>query len=99
MAAMATRPVACDFLDLVTHGGTVDLSIYELTIPEGSQLIHKSIAEADIRNTSGALVLAIRKADGSFDLQPKATSTIDRNDVLVVIGTQEQFESLERMVQ
>jgi len=99
MAAMATRPVAIDFLDLVTHGGLVDFSLYQITIPEGSPLIHKSCAEADIRNTSGALVLAIRRSDGAFDLQPKDTSRINANDVLVVLGTQEQFDLLQKMVQ
>jgi len=44
------------------------------------------------------LILAIRKNDGSFDLQPKATSIIEKNDVLVVIGTQEQYDSLEELV-
>jgi voltage-gated potassium channel len=98
MAAMATRPVAIDFLDLVTHGGLVDYSLFQITIPAGSPLHRKSIAEADIRNASGALVLAIRKPDGSFDLHPKETSQIDTNDVLVVLGTQEQFDLLQKMV-
>jgi voltage-gated potassium channel len=98
MAGLATRPVASDFLDLVTHGGLVDFTLYEITIPGGSPLIHKSIGEADIRGKSGALILAIRKSDGSFDMQPKAPSTIDKDDILVVIGTQEQFESLEKLV-
>lgn len=99
MAAMATQPVAIDFLDLVTHGGLADFSLFQLTISAGSPLNGKSIAEADIRSTSGALVLAIRKPDGSFDLRPKGTSRIDANDVLVVLGTQEQFNLLQKMVQ
>lgn len=98
MAAMATRPVAVDFLDLVTHSGLADFSLFQITIPTGSPLDRRSIAEADIRNVSGALVLAIRKSDGSFDLHPKDTSIIDANDVLVVLGTQEQFDLLQKMV-
>jgi voltage-gated potassium channel len=99
MAAMATQPVAVDFLDLVTHNGLVDFSLFQITIPSGSHLHRKTIAEADIRNTSGALVLAIRKSDGSFDLHPKETSIIDTDDVLVVLGTQEQFDLLQKMIQ
>ena len=99
MAAMATQPVAIDFLDIVTHGGLLDFSLFQVTIPTGSPLNGKSIAEADIANASGALVLAIRKSDGSFDLHPKEASQIDANDVLVVLGTQEQFESLQKIVQ
>jgi voltage-gated potassium channel len=98
MAALATQPVASDFLDLVTHGGQIDFKLYEIAVPEGSPLIRTSIQEADIRSQSGALVLAVRKSDGTFDLQPKPDSMIDKNDVLVVIGTQGQFETLERIV-
>jgi voltage-gated potassium channel len=98
MAALATQPIASDFLDLVTHGGQVDFSLFEITVREDSPLIHKSLAEANITNISGAMVLAIRKANGSFELQPKAVSKIESNDVLVVLGTQEQFATLEKMV-
>jgi voltage-gated potassium channel len=98
MAALATRPIASDFLDLVTHGGAVDFSLYELAVPDSSKLIGKTIGDVDIRDKSGALVLAIKKSDGSFDLQPKPTTTILKSDVLVVIGTQEQYDSLEKMV-
>jgi voltage-gated potassium channel len=97
MAAMATRPVISDFLDLVTHGGQVEFNLHEIQIPENSPLIGKSIGEAEIRGIAGALVLAIRKPDQSFDLQPKATSKLEKGSVLVVLGTQEQIESLERM--
>jgi voltage-gated potassium channel len=98
MAALAIRPVASDFLDLVTHSGQVDFSLYEVTIPENSQFVHKTIGQADVRGATGALILAIRKNDGTFNLQPNATSTIEKDDVLVVIGTQEQFESLEKVI-
>jgi voltage-gated potassium channel len=99
MAALATRPVASDFLDLVTHGGQIDFSLSEITIPEGSPLIQKSVAEADITNTSGALVLAVRKADGAFELQPKAISKLEKGDVMIALGTQEQLDALGKMVQ
>jgi voltage-gated potassium channel len=98
MAALAIRPVASDFLDLVTHGGQVDFSLYEITIPENSPLVNKTVGEAEVRGSSGGLILAIRKSDGSFDLQPKPTSVIEKNDVLVVIGTQEQYDALEKIV-
>jgi voltage-gated potassium channel len=98
MAAMAIHPVASDFLDLVTHGGQVDFSLYEMPVPDSSPLVNKTVGVADIRGNSGALILAIKKNDGSFDLQPKASSVIHQNDVLVVIGTQEQFDSLNKFV-
>jgi voltage-gated potassium channel len=98
MAALAIRPVTSDFLDTVMHGEHLEFSLREITIPGRSPLIDKSLADAEIRQKSGATVLAIRKADGGFNLQPLAVSKIEKDDILVVIGTQEQLELLEKMV-
>jgi voltage-gated potassium channel len=98
MAALATRPVTSDFLDMVMHGESLEFSLNEVTIPDNSPLINKTISEAEIRHQSGALVLAIRRADGSFDLQPDSSSPIEKGDTFVVIGTQEQAVELDKML-
>ena len=98
MAALATRPVTSDFLDMVMHGESLEFSLNEVTIPDNSPLINKTISEAEIRHKSGALVLAIRRADGSFDLQPDSSSIIEKGDTFVVIGTQEQAVELDKML-
>jgi voltage-gated potassium channel len=98
MAALAMRPITSDFLDLVTHGGQVDFSLYEISVPEGSPLIGKSISEANIRSRSGTLILAVKKSDNSFDLQPNAHTLIEKTDTMIAIGTQEQFDKLEEMI-
>ena len=98
MAALATRPVASDFLDTVMHGEHLEFSLREIMIPERSVLIGKSLEEAEIRHKSGATVLAIRKPDGAFNLQPQAVSKIEKGDIFVLIGTQEQLELFGRMV-
>jgi voltage-gated potassium channel len=98
MAALATRPVTSDFLDLVMHDGQVEFRLYDFAVSDRSPLIGKTLAESDIQRVSGATVLAIRRSDGSFDLQPRGASRVDRGDVLVVIGTQDQVTLLERML-
>ncbi|NWG14552.1 MAG: potassium channel protein [Acidobacteria bacterium] len=99
MAAMATRPVTCDFLDLVTHGGQVEFSIYEIAVPSQSQITSRTLGEADIRGLTGAVVLAIRRADGSFDLQPNSSSRIESGDILVILAAPDQIEKLEQMIE
>ncbi|KPJ69615.1 hypothetical protein AMJ44_03155 [candidate division WOR-1 bacterium DG_54_3] len=98
MAALATRPVTSDFLDIIMHGEHLEFSLREIEIPDRSPLLNKSLAEAEIRQKSGASVLAIRKADGGFNLQPLAISKIENGDILIVVGTQEQLELLGKMV-
>ncbi|MCP4716670.1 MAG: potassium channel protein [Deltaproteobacteria bacterium] len=99
MATMAVRPVASDFLDTVMHGREdLEFRLGEISVTNNSQLLGKTLAEAMIRDTTGAMVLAIRKKTGKFNLQPQATSTIESGDIFVVIGTQNQLESLEKMI-
>ncbi|HYK89249.1 MAG TPA: potassium channel protein [Acidobacteriota bacterium] len=98
MAAMVTRPVTSDFLDMVTHGGELEFRLHEIPVPDDSSLINRTLSEAEIRTKSGALVLAIHRADNSFNLQPRASSVISKGDTLVVIGTPEQIEALESLL-
>jgi voltage-gated potassium channel len=98
MAALATRPVASDFLDMVMHGEHLEFNLREMPVRDRSPMINKSLSDAKIRQNSGATVLAIRKVDGAFNLQPLAVSKIEKGDILIVIGTQEQLELLEKMV-
>ncbi len=98
IAAYATRPVTSDFLDMVMHGESLEFSLSEITVPDTSSLLNKTLSEAKIREKSGALVIAIRKVDGSFNLQPQSSSTIEKRDIFVVIGTQEQAGLLDNML-
>jgi len=98
MAALATRPVSSDFLDMVMHGEHLEFSLREVLIPQHSPLIDKSLSDAQIRQRAGATVLAIRKPDGGFNLQPQASSKIEAGDILVAMGTQEQLDLLDKIV-
>ncbi len=98
MAGLAVKPVTSDFLDTVMHGEHLAFSLREINVPEKSAMVNKSLAKAEIRQKSGATVLAIRKADGGFNLQPLANSTVEAGDILIVIGTHEQLDLLDKMV-
>jgi len=98
MAALATRPVSSDFLDMVMHGEHLEFSLREVLIPQHSPLIDKSLSDAQIRQRAGATVLAIRKPDGGFNLQPQASSKVEGGDILVAMGTQEQLDLLDKIV-
>ncbi len=99
MAAWAIKPITTDFLDKVIHGTTLEESnLQEIVVSDHSSLIGKTLHEAEIRQKSGALVLAIRKDDKSFTLQPHASSKIEKGDIFIAIGNQEQLVLLEKML-
>jgi voltage-gated potassium channel len=97
LAALAIKPVASDFLDTVMHGEHLEFGLQEIPIDDQTSLIGKSLGEIQVRQQSGATILAIRRADGGFDLQPLAGTRIEKNDILVAIGTQEQLDLLAKM--
>ncbi len=99
MAAWAVKPITTDFLEKVIHGATLeDSSLGEILVPDNSPLIGQTLHEAQIRQKTGALVLAIRKEDKSFIVQPEASSIIEKGDVFIAIGSQEQLSPLESLL-
>jgi voltage-gated potassium channel len=98
MAAFAQQPAVADFLDVVVHDGSLEYQLEEVRIPQHSPLIGSTLGEAHIRARTGALVLALRRPDGTFLSNPGPGVVLDRDTTLIVIGTSEQFEALEHQV-
>jgi voltage-gated potassium channel len=94
MAAFVVQPHVVDFIDVVMHDGTLKFRLEELTVSTDSPLVGQTLRLAHIRDRTGALVLAIRRADGRFVTNPSPEDSIDSGDVLISVGTAEQLESL-----
>jgi voltage-gated potassium channel len=95
MAKLALKPQVAAFLELVsTHGGP-DLRFEEIEVTSACPQAGRTIREIRIRSTTGAVVIALRKPDGTFDVTPNPDETIDPGDVLIAIGTEEELRALE----
>ena len=46
---------------------------------------------------TGAVVIAVRKSDGTFDVTPSPDLRIDVGDVVIAIGTEPELRALEDM--
>jgi voltage-gated potassium channel len=95
MAKLALKPQVAAFLELVSSHGGPDLRFEELEVSEGSPQAGRTIREIRIRSTTGAVVIALRKPDGSFDVTPNPDETIDVGDVVIAIGTEDELRALE----
>ena len=91
MASFVTQPHVVDFIDVVMHDGTLKFRLEELTVSSDSPLVGQTLRLAHIRDRTGALVLAIRRADGRFVTNPSPEDSIDSGDVLISVGTAEQL--------
>jgi voltage-gated potassium channel len=97
MAKLAIKPQVAAFLDIVsTHGGP-DLRFEEIEVKASCPQAGRSIGELRVRSETGALIVALRKEDGSFDTTPDPDATLDVGDVMIVVGTAPELRRVEEL--
>jgi len=94
MASFVTQPHVVDFVDVVMHDGTLEFRLEELSVSATSPLSGCTVRSAQIRDRTGALVLAIRRPDGGFVTNPQPEDVIGAGDVLISVGTADQLSAL-----
>jgi voltage-gated potassium channel len=95
MANLVLKPHVTAFLDAVTTATGPDLHMAEIEVPATSAHAGKTIRDIRVRHETGALIIAMRKRDGTFDTTPEPDVRIDPGDVLVGVGTTEELRRLE----
>ncbi len=99
LASLATQPLVVDFLDVVTQGEQdIEFRLEEFGVPEDSAIAGHTIAELKIGEKAGAMILAIRSKEGSFDTTPSAQDRLHAGDTLIVLGTRDQITRLEQIM-
>jgi voltage-gated potassium channel len=96
MASFVTQPLVVDFVDVVMHDGTLEFRLEEQSVLSESPLSGSTLRSAQLRDRTGALVLAIRKPDGFFVTNPSPEDVIGAGDVLISVGTAEQLAALAK---
>ena len=97
MAKLVLRPEVAAFLDIVTSAGGPDLRMEEIEITERCANAGRSIRDLRVARETGALIVAVRKPDGSFETTPSADAVIEPGDVLIAVGTASELQALEDM--
>jgi voltage-gated potassium channel len=97
MAKLAFKPQVAAFLELVSSHAGPDLRFEEIEVSGDGPVCGRTIRELRIRSTTGAVVIALRKTDGTFDVTPSPDVAIHAGDVLIAIGTEPELKALEDM--
>jgi voltage-gated potassium channel len=95
MAGLILRPQVSAFVDVVTSASGTDLRFEEIEVTDSCGQGGKSIRDLDVRKQTGALIVALRKRDGSFDTTPTPEARLEVGDVLIAAGTEEELRGLE----
>ncbi|MBD2531398.1 potassium channel protein [Nostoc flagelliforme FACHB-838] len=99
MAAAALRPQVLDFVDGILTGADRQLYMEEFLLdPAFCPFVGQSLQKARLRSQSGALVLAIRRLDGTLIGGPTGDTVLMPGDRLIGMGTAEQLRSLNQIL-
>jgi voltage-gated potassium channel len=99
MAAAALRPQVLDFMDGVITGAGRELYMEEFLIDSDvCPVVGQSLHKARLRSQTGALVLAIRRVDGTLIGGPTGETILLPGDTLICMGTSEQLRKLNQIL-
>ncbi len=97
MGALMLKPQVAAFLEAVTGTGGGDLQYEEIEVTEASGQAGRSIRDLRIRHATGAVIVALRTSDGSFDTTPSPDEALDVGDVLIAAGSSDELRLLEEL--
>jgi voltage-gated potassium channel len=95
MANLVLRPQVTAFLDAVTTATGPDLHMAEIEVHRTCLQAGKTIRDIRVRHETGAIIVALRKRDGTFDTTPEPDVSIEPGDVIVGVGTTDELQRLE----
>ena len=95
MAKLALKPQVAAFLELVSSHAGPDLRFEEIEVHRDCPQAGLTIRELAIRRKTGAVVIAVRKPDGRFEITPDPDERIEVGDVVIAIGTEPELRAIE----
>jgi voltage-gated potassium channel len=85
IAQLLTRPSVVDLVELVAKDKRIALEVFEHTVEADSKMLNKTLSEARVRQTLGALVIAVKRSDGTTAFDPGPETRLNLDDILVAI--------------
>jgi voltage-gated potassium channel len=95
MANLVLKPQVTAFLDVVTTARGDDFMLEEIEVKRTCEHAGRTIRDLRVRDETGAIIVALRKRDGSFDTTPSPDASIEVGDVLIGVGTPQEIRRLE----
>jgi voltage-gated potassium channel len=94
MARLAIQPGVVEFFETLTKADGVEMGIEEVIVSPTSQLVGKTLAEAQNTLRSGVTIVALKRPSG---LMPSSglNARIEGGDTVIVVGTPEQLAAFQ----
>jgi voltage-gated potassium channel len=99
MANLVVKPQVADFLDIAaTAGGAApELRFEEIEVTAECGHAGSTLAELRVHDRTGALIVAIRRLDGTFDITPGPDARLEAGEFVIGVGTTQEMLRLEEL--
>ena len=97
MANLLLKPLVFEYVNKLMIGEGGEFELDEALISPGSKIAGLKLAEAGIREHSGALVLAVKKGK-EIITNPPPKIVLEKGDKLVILGTSEQLRKARDLI-
>jgi len=99
MAKLVAQPDIVEFIDVLLLQSADNVVLEEISCKNlASCFSGKSIMELDIRNTSGANIIGMKRKDKSYLINPTPDTTLTSSDQLFALGSRAQIEHLRKTI-
>lgn len=98
MASLMINPDIKEFIDIISGQGD-EVRLDELSIERFATVFTgKTLHEMNIRHRTGVNVIGLKRADGSYEVNPDLHHVLNPTDKLILLGTIEQMERLRSIM-
>ena len=101
VAQLIIRPTAESLLEQVTSQSdmqeelhNIGLQFNELKVNSDSPVSNRALSEIEVRSNHGFLIVGIRHADGSIELNPPSSTILMPGDIVIVLGHDNDIPNL-----
>jgi len=95
MAKLVAQPDVVEFIELILLQSMESIVLEEISCQKLATCFEgKSLVELDIRNTSGANIIGMKRKDNSYLINPVPETTLNPSDKLFALGTKTQINQL-----
>ncbi|MEO1526388.1 MAG: potassium channel protein [Planctomycetota bacterium] len=96
MSRLVTRPSTAEFFASLAKPEFEDLILEELIIPDGSEIVGRSIVQLRIRDQHELLVVAVKSANEVLDFNPGGDRVFATGETILVMGKQADVDAFEK---
>jgi voltage-gated potassium channel len=95
MAHAILRPTVIHFLEMAFTDQDTDINFEEIPVAANCKLANTTLMESKVQQDLDVLIIAIKKANGKMEFNPKPDSLIQEGDTIITVGKEANLKQLE----